>query len=219
MKRVLSDARKILKQKITHQEKIAQFQILEKKHPDSKSLDLFVRAEQFLIAKRGKDAAELYCEIAQKADFAWLYERAAKTYAKYAYSDIGSGLIVKAHEIYTQKLSEEPTAAWKKIADILKKNKGYGYAAQCYSNAGLAGTAARMSQKVKDHQRAAWYFEQGGEWMNAAKLYKRLKLHDKSGECFQKCGDMKSAVLQWKKAGTLEKHNIGEQTFKNFLKK
>jgi tetratricopeptide (TPR) repeat protein len=219
MKRVLCDAKKVLRQKLGHEQKIVLFKELERKYPDSKSVDFFIRAEQHLIGKRGKDAAELYCAIAEKADAKWLFERAAKTYAKYAYTDIGSGLISKAHDIFTQKLSCNPDEAWKRIGDILRKNKGYGFAAQCYSNAGLPDTAARMSQKIKDPQRAAWYFEQANMWDKAAKLYKRLKLHEKSGDCFQKCGDMKSAVAQWKKAGSLEKHNIGEQTLRNILNK
>jgi hypothetical protein len=55
--------------------------------------------------------------------------------------------------------------------------------------------------------------------MKAARLYTKAKLPDKAGECFEKAGEMKHAVKQWKKAGTLEKHNVGKQTYSNIMKR
>jgi tetratricopeptide (TPR) repeat protein len=218
--RVPNGVQDILRQKIPHQDKIALLKKILEQEPDNTIINAFIHAEELLTSKKGVEAAEVYERIAAKCgEPSWLIERQAKTLARYAYYNIGAGPINKAHDIYTQKLGIEPDKAWKKIAEILKKAKGYGYAAQCYANAGMPGTAARMSEKLKDVPRAAWYYEMAEEWVRAARMYKRAKLHDKSGECYQKSGFMKLAVQQWKKSGTLEKHNIGEQTLQNIIKK
>ena len=218
--RIPSAVQEVLRQKIPHQEKIVLLKKILEQDPDCTVINSFIHAEDLLVSKKGVEAADIYERIAEKAgNPSWLVERQAKTLARYAYYNIGAGPINKAHDIYTQRLGIEPDKAWKKIAEILKKAKGYGYAAQCYANAGMPGTAARMSEKLKDVPRAAWYYELAEEWVRAARMYKRAKLHDKSGECYQKSGFMKLAVQQWKKSGTLEKHNIGEQTLSNIMEK
>jgi len=84
----------------------------------------------------------------------------------------------------------------------------------------MPGTAARMFEKtLKEPQRAAFYYEQAGEFLPAARMYKKAKLFDKAGNCYAQGGLLKNAVKMWKKAGTLEKHNIGEQTMENILRK
>jgi tetratricopeptide (TPR) repeat protein len=219
--RIPSAVHDILTQKITHPEKIALLNRLLEKDPESTVVYEFIKAEELLISKKGMAAADLYGEIAKwTGEPHWLVERQAKTLAKYAYHDIGSGPIDKAFQIYTQKLGVEPEKAWKKIGDILKNSKGFGFAAQCYANAGQAAAAGKMFEKqTKDPQRAAWYYEQSEQWLKAARAYKKAKLHDKAGECYAHAGLMKMAVQQWKKAGTLEKHNVGEQTLRNILKR
>ena len=169
------------------------------------------------LALRPRNQTHAYFELYQGLP---LVERQARTLAKYAYQDIGSGPIEKAHVLFTQKLGEDPEKAWKKIADILKRMKGWGYAAQCYANAGMEGTAARMFEKqLKDGQRAAFYYEENEEFVRAARMYKKSKLHDKAGSCYLKAGMMKLAVQQWKKAGTLKQHNVGEQVMERILRK
>jgi tetratricopeptide (TPR) repeat protein len=219
--RIPSSVQDILTQKITHPEKIALLNKLLEKDPESTVIYEFIKAEELLISKKGMAASEVYAEIAKwTGEPRWLVERQAKTLAKYAYHDIGSGPIQKAFDIYTQKLEVEPDKAWRKLGDILKTSRGYGYAAQCYANAGQAATAGKMFEKqTKDPQRAAWYYEQSEQWLKAARAYKKSKLHDKAGECYAKAGLMKMAVQQWKKAGTLEKHNVGAQTLRNILKR
>ncbi len=218
--RIPKQVKSILKQKITHQDKIVLLQQLLDKEPKSIIIKDFVRAEELLIKKNGMLAAEVYADISLKTcEPRWLIERQAKTYAKYAYYDIGSGPLNKSFEIYTTKLNVSPEKAWKKIADILKTVKGYGYAAQCYANAGMSDAAGKMLAKQNDPQRAAWYFEQAEQWVKAAAKYKKAKLPDKAGTCYEKAGHMKQAVQQWKKAGTLEQHNIGKQTYQNIMSK
>jgi tetratricopeptide (TPR) repeat protein len=211
----------ILSQKLPHPEKINLLSGLLAKEPEHTIVREFIYAEKLLTLKKGLDAADLYGEIASRAgDPRWLLERQAKTYAKYAYSNIGSGPIDKAFRILTEKVGVEEDKAWKKLGDLLKNSKGFGYAAQCYANAGKGVTAGKMFEKqIKDPHRAAWYYEQSEEWLKAARMYKKQKLHDKSGECYEKAGMMKLAVKEWKKAGTLAKHNIGEQTLKNIIGK
>ena len=211
----------ILSQKLPHPEKINLLNTLLQKEPEHTIIKEFVYAEKLLTLKRGLDAAEMYGEIASRCgDPKWLLERQAKTYAKYAYSNIGSGPIDKAFRILTEKVGVEEDKAWKKLGDLLKNSKGFGYAAQCYANAGKGATAGKMFEKqIKDPHRAAWYYEQSDEWLKAARMYKKQKLHDKAGECYEKAGMMKLAVKEWKNAGTLEKHNIGAQTLKNILGK
>jgi len=213
--------KRVLKQKITHQDKLILLRNLLQESPKSIIIQEFIKAEELLIRKQGMDAAEKYSYIASlTGEPKWLIERQAKTLTKYAYTDIGSGPLNKAFDIYTQRLNMAPEKAWKKIAEVLKSAKGYGYAAQCYANAGMPDAAGKMLQRdAKDPQRAAWYFEQAGEWMKAARLYNKAKLPDKAGECFEKAGEMKHAVKQWKKAGTLEKHNVGKQTYSNIMKR
>jgi tetratricopeptide (TPR) repeat protein len=218
--RVPNGVQDILRQKILHQDKIVLLKQLLDKEPDCTLINDFIRAEERLVSKKGMEASDIYERIAGKCgEPSWLVERQAKTLARYAYYNIGAGPIDKSFEIYTQKLGLEPDKAWKKIAEILKKAKGYGYAAQCYANAGMPGTAARMSEKLKDPQRSAWYYELAQEWVRSARMYKRAKLYDKAGECYQKANFMKLAVQQWKKAGTLEQHNIGEQMLQNIMNK
>ena len=219
--RIPNEVQLILKQRIKHEQKLELLNVLLEKNPDQTVVHDFMDAEELLIKKKGMAAADLYGEIASRADDPkWLLERQAKTYAKYAYFDIGRGPINKAFEIFTQKLDEEPERAWRKIADVLKNMKGWGYAAQCYANAGMPGTAARMFEKtLKEPQRAAFYYEQAHEWLPAARMYKKAKLHDKAGVCYANAGLLKNAVKMWKIAGTLEKHNIGEQTMENIMRK
>jgi tetratricopeptide (TPR) repeat protein len=219
--KIPSEVQSILKRKMYHEQKIFHLKQLLEKNPDCSVIGDFVRAEELLIRKKGFQAAKVYEEISVKTgEPRWLMDRLARTLAKYAYFDIGSGPIDKAHAIFTQKLGEDPLKAWKTIADILKRVKGWGYAAQCYANAEMPGTAARMFEKqLKDSQRAAWYYEQAEEWLHAARMYKKSKLHDKAGICYMKAGMMKMAVKQWKKAGTLKKHNIGEQMMEQIFRK
>ncbi|MFC1742104.1 hypothetical protein ACFL3V_06220 [Nanoarchaeota archaeon] len=219
--RIPTEVQLILKQRVKHEQKIELLQALLERTPDATVIYDFVKAEELLVRKKGMLAADLYGEIALRCgDPKWLLERQAKTYAKYAYFDIGSGPINKAFVIFTQKLDDEPERAWKKIADVLKGMKGWGYAAQCYANAGMPGTAARMFEKtLKEPQRAAFYYEQAKEWLPAARMYKKAKMHDKAGVCYAGGGLLKNAVKMWKKAGTLEKHNVGEQTMENIMRK
>ncbi|MFC1723951.1 hypothetical protein ACFL0V_07480, partial [Nanoarchaeota archaeon] len=79
--------------------------------------------------------------------------------------------------------------------------------------------AARMLKRNKKLQQAGWYFEKAELWKDAALCYRRDKFFDKAGECFHKHGDMKSACRMWKKSGTLERHNIGKDTYKKIMKK
>jgi tetratricopeptide (TPR) repeat protein len=219
--RIPSEVQAVLKQRIKHEQKIELLTALLEKMPDATVLYDFIKAEELLVKKKGMMAAELYGEIASRVgEPRWLLERQAKTYAKYAYFDIGRGPIDKAFSIFTQKLDDEPEKAWKKIADVLKNMKGWGYAAQCYANAGMPGTAARMFEKtLKEPQRAAFYYEQAEEWLPAARMYKKAKLHDKAGVCYANAGLLKNAVKMWKIAGTLERHNVGEQTIQNIMRK
>ena len=219
--RIPSALQDILSEKMTHQEKILRLQSLLDKCPECTVIYDFIKAEGLLVSKKGMLASDIYADIARHiGNPRWLIERQARTLAKYAYYDIGSGPIQKSFDIYTEKLGVPPDKAWKRIGDILKSSKGYGYAAQCYANAGQASSAGKMFEKqTKDSQRAAWYYEQAEEWLKAARAYKKAKLHDKAGECYSKAGMMKMAVQQWKKAGTLEKHNIGAQTLKNIQKR
>ena len=221
MSRIPSEVQDILKQKIFHEQKLFRLKQLMEKYPENAYIIRFVEAEEQLIKKKGFRAAKIYEEIAsQTGDPKWLLERTAKTLAKYAYQDIGSGPIEKAHAIFTQKLDVDPEKAWKTIADILKRVKGWGYSAQCYANAGLPGTSARMFEKqLKDPQRAAWYYEQAEEFIHAARMYKKARLFDKAGTCYLKAGMMKMAVEQWKRAGTLEQHDIGPQVMEQILRK
>lgn len=219
--RIPSEVQLVLKQRVKHEEKIQLFHALLQRVPDGTVVYDFIKAEELLIRKKGILAAEMYGEIAARTgEPSWLLERQAKTYAKYAYTDIGSGPINKAFEIYTQKLEVEEEKAWKKIGDILTSMKGFGYAAQCYANAGQAKKSGKIFEKnTKDPQKAAFYYEQAEEYLPAARAYKKAKLHDKAGECYEKAGYMKLAVQQWKKAGTLERHNVGPQTMENILRK
>ena len=221
MARIPGEVQEILKMKIYHEQKAFRLKQLMEAHPDNQHIEQFVKAEELLVKKKGFRAAKVYEEIAsQTGDPKWLLDRTARTLAKYAYQDIGSGPIEKAHAIFTQKLDVEPEKAWKTIADILKRMKGWGYSAQCYANADMPGTAARMFEKqLKDPQRAAFYYEQADEFIHAARMYKKAKLHDKAGSCYVKAGMMKMAVQQWKKAGTLEKHNIGPQVMEQIMRK
>jgi tetratricopeptide (TPR) repeat protein len=214
--KALLEIKRTLSKKISHQEKIVLLSELKGKNPRLGIIDEFISAEELLIKKDGLAAAQIYGRLANLLDIDWLLERQARTIAKYAYQDIGSGTLNKAHQIYVQ-LGVADDTAWKKIADILKTAKGYGYAAQCYLQAGKPQLAAKMCRKAGDLNRAALYFEKSSEWLSAAKLYKKAKVHDKAGECFKLAGDMKSAVIEWRKAGTLEKHNIGPQTAYNIL--
>lgn len=214
------DIKEILEKKIFHEEKIVLLQQLLQKHPHSIEINDFIAAEKYLIKKNGLAAAKIYDGVAsQHGDPSWLVERMAKTLAKYAYFDMGSGPVIMAHDALVKRVGMEPDKAWKKLGDLLKKSKGFGYAAQCYANANMEGTAARMFEKLKQPDRAAFYYEQHGEYVRAARMYKRHKLHDKAGENYAKAGFMKLAVQQWKKAGTLEKHNIGSQTYHNIVGK
>lgn len=221
MTRIPAEVQTILKQKMYHEQKAFHLKKLLESHPNDQIIPLFIQAEELLVKKKGFRAAKVYEQIAsQTGDPKWLLDRTARTLAKYAYQDIGSGPIEKAHTIFTQKLDVEPEKAWKTIADILKRVKGWGYAAQCYANAEMPGTAARMFEKqLKQPQKAAWYYEQAGEFIHAARMYKKAKLHDKAGSCYVKAGMMKMAVQQWKKAGTLEKHNIGPQVMEQIMRK
>lgn len=221
MTRIPSEVQAILKRKMYHEQKAFHLKKLLEENPDQPIISDFITAEELLVKKKGFRAAKVYEQIALKTgEPQWLMDRLARTLAKYAYQDIGSGPIEKAHMIFTQKLDMEPEKAWKRIADILKRMKGWGYAAQCYANADMPGTAARMFEKqLKQPDRAAWYYEQAEEWLPAARMYKKAKLHDKAGECYTKAGMLKMAVKQWKKAGTLEKHNIGEQVMQQILRK
>jgi tetratricopeptide (TPR) repeat protein len=214
------EIREILEKKIFHEEKIVLLQQLLEKEPHSHILKDFIAAEKYLIKKNGLAAAKIYDGLAAEyGDPSWLVERMAKTLAKYAYFDMGSGPVIMAHEAMTKRLGMDSEKAWKKLGDILKTSKGFGYAAQCYANADMAGTAARMFEKLKQPDRAAFYYEQEGEHVRAARMYKRHKLYDKAGENYAKAGFMKLAVQQWKKAGTLDKHNVGYQTYHNLTKK
>lgn len=218
--RIPGEVKKILEKKAFHENKIVLLQNLLEKNPESTIIHDFITAEKYLIKKNGLRVAKIYESIASRSNNpAWLVERMAKTLAKYAYHDMGSGPVQLAHDIYTQRLGVEPEKAWKKIADILKRGKGFGYAAQCYANAGMEGTAARMFEKLKQKDRAGWYYEQNGEYVRAARVYKSAKLHDKAGTNYAKAGMMKLAVKQWKKAGTLKDHNIGEQVMEQILKR
>ncbi|NQU79681.1 hypothetical protein HQ545_07990 [Candidatus Woesearchaeota archaeon] len=219
--KIPSEVQSILKQKIYHEQKIYRLKQLLETNPKNSIILDFVEAEEYLIKKKGFKAAKLYENIAEKTgEPKWLLDRIARTLAKYAYFDIGSGPIDKAHAIFTMKLGEDPEKAWKKIADILKRVKGYGYSAQCYANANMPGTAARMFEKqLKQYQKAAWYYEQAEEWIQAARMYKKSKIPDQAGSCYVKAGMMKMAVKEWKKAGTLEQHNIGKQMMKEILRK
>ncbi|MBW2964280.1 soluble NSF attachment family protein [Candidatus Woesearchaeota archaeon] len=219
--RIPSEVHLVLRQRVKHEEKITLLQALLQKMPEQTVIHDFIQAEQLLIRKKGMLAAQLYGEIAYRfGEPSWLLERQAKTYAKYAYTDIGSGPINKAFDIYTQKLGVDEEKAWKKIGDILTAMKGFGYAAQCYANAGQAKKSGKIFEKnTKDPQRAGFYYEQAEEWLPAARAYKKAKLHDKAGECYAKAGYLKLAVQQWKKAGTLERHNVGPQTMENILRK
>ncbi|MBW2967423.1 hypothetical protein KY362_02970 [Candidatus Woesearchaeota archaeon] len=219
MVRIPSAVQDLLRKRIYHEQKIILLNKLVEGQEQHSIVHDFIRAEELLIKKKGFAAARVYEEIAvQAGEPRWLLDRLARTLAKYAYQDIGSGPIEKSHAIFTQKLGEDPEKAWKKIADILKRMKGWGYAAQCYANAGMAGTAARMFEKqLKDGQRAAFYYEENEEFVRAARMYKKAKLYDKAGECYAKGGLLKNAVQLWKKAGTLEKHNIGEQTLARIM--
>jgi tetratricopeptide (TPR) repeat protein len=218
--KIPGEVRQILEKKVFHEQKIALLQALVEKNPETTIIHDFITAEKLLIKKNGLRASKIYDSIAARTnDPAWLVERMAKTLAKYAYHDLGSGPIQMAHDIFTQRLGMDDEKAWKKLADILKRGKGFGFAAQCYGNAGMAGTAARMFEKLKQKDRAAWYYEQNKEYVRAARCYKSAKLHDKSGETYAKAGMLKLAVQQWKKAGTLEKHNIGEQMMQQILRR
>ncbi|MBW2972186.1 hypothetical protein KY359_04085 [Candidatus Woesearchaeota archaeon] len=221
MTRIPSEVQDILKEKIYHEQKAFRLKQLMEKYPDNPVIPEFVRAEELLVRKKGFQAAKVYEDIAaMTGEPNWLMDRLARTLAKYAYFDIGSGPIEKAHAIFTQKLGDDPEHAWKTIADILKRMKGWGYSAQCYANANMPGTAARMFEKqLKDAQRSAFYYEQAEEWINAARMYKKAKLHDKAGSCYLRAGMMKMAVQQWKKAGTLAQHNIGPQVMEQILRK
>lgn len=218
--RIPNGVKQVLEKKVFHEQKIALLQGLVDESPESTIIHDFITAEKYLIKKNGLRASKIYDSIAVRTNNpAWLVERMAKTLAKYAYHDLGSGPIQMAHDIFTQRLSMEPEKAWKKLADILKKSKGFGYAAQCYGNAGMAGTAARMFEKLKQKDKAGWYYEQNKEHVRAARMYKAAKLHEKAGENYAKASMLKLAVKQWKKAGTLEKHNIGEQMMQQILRK
>ncbi len=219
--RIPAEVQSILKQKVYHEQKIFHLKRLMEDYPDNSIITDFIKAEELLVKKKGFHAAKLYEDICSKTgDPKWLLDRTARTLAKYAYQDIGSGPIEKAHDIFTQKLDMKPEKAWKIIADILKRVKGWGYSAQCYANADMPGTAARMFEKqLKQPQKAAWYYEQAAEYIHAARMYKKAKLHDRAGSCYVKAGMMKMAVAQWKKAGTLEKHNIGPQVMEQIMRK
>ena len=219
--KIPSAVQDILKKRAYHEQKIFHLKKLLEQNPQHSVVLSFITAEEYLIKKKGFKAAKVYEDICAKTgEPRWLLDRLARTLAKYAYQDIGSGPIDKAHSIFTQKLGVDPEKAWKRIADILKRVRGYGYAAQCYANADMPGTAARMFEKqLKQPPKAAWYYEQAGEWLPAARMYKKSKLHDKAGECYVKAGMLKMAVKQWKKAGTLKKHNIGEQVMEQIMRK
>jgi tetratricopeptide (TPR) repeat protein len=221
MSRIPNGVQEILKRKIYHEQKVFHLKQLLEKDPDNAVIMDFVRAEEHLVKKKGFQAAKVYEEIALKTgEPRWLMDRLARTLAKYAYRDIGSGPIEKAHMIFTQKLGQDPEHAWKTIADILKRVKGWGYAAQCYANADMPGTAARMFEKqLRQPQKAAWYYEQAEEWLPAARMYKKAKLFDQAGNCYVKAKMMKNAVKMWKKADTLEKHNVGEQMMEQIMRK
>ena len=221
-KKVLSVIRRILKKRISHGDKIILLNSLRNnKTPNIQYLiDGFIRSENFLIRKKGLNAADaiesLYRYIPEQA---WLLEYQAYLYSRYAYHHIASGAIQKAHSIYTQRLNWKDPDAWRRIADILKKHKGWGFAAQCYANAGKPDVAARMLKRNKKLQQAGWYFEQAESWKDAALCYRKDKLYDKAGECFAKQGDLKTALRCWKKAGSLERHNIGKETWKKVMSK
>ncbi len=219
--RIPGEVQEILKLKMYHEQKAFRLKQLLEKYPDNDVVLAFIKAEELLIKKKGFKAAKVYEGIASMTgEPKWLLDRTARTLAKYAYQDIGSGPIEKAHAIFTQKLGEDPEHAWKTIADILKRMRGWGYSAQCYANANMPGTAARMFEKqLKDPQRAAWYYEQAEEFVHAARMYKKARLFDKAGECYFKAGMAKNAVRLWKKAGTLEKHNIGPQMLERIMRK
>ncbi len=221
-RKLFSALRRITKKKVSHENKILLLESLRNnKTPNEQYIvDHFIKASQLLDRRKGLDAADLLENIHRYVpEQVWLLEYQAYLYSRYAYHNIASGAIQKAHSIFTDRLNWKEEDAWFRIATTLKKHKGYGFAAQCYANAGKPDAAARMLKRQKKLQQAAWYFEQAGEWKQAALLYRRDKYHDKAGECFARHGDLKSAALQWKKAGTLEKHNIGKDVYKRMMRK
>lgn len=221
-KQVIGALKRIMKKNVSHEDKILLLESLRNnKTPNVQYLiDGFINSERLLVRKKGLDAAEVLQQFMQfLPELVWLYEYQAFLYSRYAYHDISSGAIQKAHDIYTQHLGWRPEDSWFRIATVLKKYKGYGFAAQAYENAGKPELAARMLKAQKKFQQAAWYFEKAGFWKDAAILYRRERYDDKAGECFARHGDLRSAVKCWKKAGTLEQHNIGKDTYRNIMSK
>ncbi len=219
-RKVLSSIRRILKKRISHEDRIILLNSLRQgKTPNIQYLiDGFIRSENLLIRKKGLDAADLLASLERFIpEQVWLLEYRAYLYSRYAYHHIASGAIQKSYDIYTQRLGWKDSDAWRRIARILKDHKGFGFAAQCYANAGSPDTAARMLKRAKKFQQAGWYFEQAGLWRDAALCYRREKLYDKAGDCFAQHGDLRSAFRSWKKAGTLDKHNVGDALWKKVM--
>ena len=220
--KLLSSVRRVLKKNVPHEDKMLLFSRLQNNRTPNVQylLDMFINHERLLGRKKGLDAADILTTIQNFIpEQVWLIEYQAYLYSRYAYHDIASGAIQKAHDIFTQRLNWKDEDAWFRIGTILKKHRGYGFAAQCFTNAGRPEVAARMLKSQKKFQQAGWYFEQARLWKEAALAYRRDKLFDKAGDCFAEHGDMRSAVRCWKQAGTLEKHNIGRETYRNIMSK
>ncbi len=221
-KKLVSSIKRIIKKKISHEQKASLFLALQNnKTPNEQFLIKgFMDASNLLARKKGIEAADRIAPLHSFIpDQVWLHEYQAHLYARYAYNNISSGAINKSFNILTENLNWKPENAWQKIAITLKKHKGFGFAAQCYANAGKPEIAARMLKSKKMLQQAGWYFEQAAFWKDAAMCYRRDKYFDKAGVCFEKSGDLKSAARCFKKAGTLEAHNISKEQYKKIIKK
>ena len=220
-KKLVNSIKRIVKKKISNQEKATLFLSLQNNKAPNEQFFIkgFMDVSNLLSRKKGIDAAErlepLHSFI---PDQVWLHEYQAHLYARYAYHNISRGAINKSYQILTDRLNWKPNNAWQRIAVTLKKHKGFGFAAQCYANAGKPVIAARMLRSKKMLQQAGWYFEKAESWRDAALCYRRDKYFDKAGECFQKFGDIKSAARCFKKADTLERRGISKEQYKKIMK-
>jgi tetratricopeptide (TPR) repeat protein len=183
------------------------------------ALDILADAEQRLIERKGLFAADLYEHVrSQISDLKHLLLREAQVRVGFAYSDISSGAVQKAYNCYIL-LGYPEQKAWMTVAAGLINVKGYGFAAQCYGNAGKPELAGRLFSKLGKFQQAGWYFEMAKQYKRAAVQYKKGQYFDKAGDCYSQVGDNYSAVKMWKKAGTLKSKNLGEQLIDKYSRK
>lgn len=185
----------------------------------AEAIERLIDAEQKLLEKKGIFAADLYEHVRSKiSNLKHLLLHEAQTRAGFAYTNISSGSVQKAVNCYIL-LGYSDMKAWFTVAEGLVKVKGFGFAAQCYNNAGKPEVAARMFAKQGKFQEAGWYFELAKQFKHAAVQYKKGKYFDKAGDCYKEANEMHSAVMLWKKAGTLDRKDIGTQLIEKYSAK